>query len=258
MRRAAAAIAVSLLSGLLWTSGAVAATDVGSVCTTEFEVNNLTVIPLANVSSALPIAAPSAGVVTSWRITSGAAAADPQRLEVVRPTANKNEFGLVAESAVQNVVKGVNSFDARIPVKAGDRFGNFGGMTTPTLFCSGKSGDTMGIFIGKLLTTDAPVFFNEGALERAPVSATIEPDADGDGFGDETQDKCPQSAAFQVPCPQIAIEDFAVVGKAAVTMVVTTDRSAPVTVTASAKAGKSPKKPGKGPRRRVPVGAASP
>jgi hypothetical protein len=33
------------------------------------------------------------------------------------------------------------------------------------------------------------------------MSATIEPDADGDGFGDETFDQCPQSAASSQPCP---------------------------------------------------------
>src|SRR5262249_18308967 len=38
---------------------------------------------------------------------------------------------------------------------------------------------------------------------RSPVVAVIEPDADGDGYGDETQDKCPQSAATAAPCPAV-------------------------------------------------------
>jgi hypothetical protein len=33
------------------------------------------------------------------------------------------------------------------------------------------------------------------------LSGTIEPDADGDGFGDETQDQCPTNAATQGACP---------------------------------------------------------
>jgi hypothetical protein len=33
------------------------------------------------------------------------------------------------------------------------------------------------------------------------VSAVLEPDADGDGFGDETQDQCPTNATTQGPCP---------------------------------------------------------
>src|SRR3954470_12576818 len=35
---------------------------------------------------------------------------------------------------------------------------------------------------------------------RVNVSATLEPDADGDGFGDETQDGCPVNAATSGPC----------------------------------------------------------
>ena len=33
------------------------------------------------------------------------------------------------------------------------------------------------------------------------TSGTIEADADGDGFGDETQDQCPAAASTQGPCP---------------------------------------------------------
>ena len=32
----------------------------------------------------------------------------------------------------------------------------------------------------------------------------IEPDADGDEFGDETQDKCPQQGGIQAGCPPVA------------------------------------------------------
>ncbi|HEY1285088.1 MAG TPA: hypothetical protein VGF04_03300 [Solirubrobacterales bacterium] len=48
----------------------------------------------------------------------------------------------------------------------------------------------------------------EGAGQRAStesacrldVAAIVEPDADGDGFGDETQDQCPTQASTQGPC----------------------------------------------------------
>jgi hypothetical protein len=36
---------------------------------------------------------------------------------------------------------------------------------------------------------------------RVNVSATIEPDADRDGYGDETQDRCPTDPSTQGPCP---------------------------------------------------------
>lgn len=40
------------------------------------------------------------------------------------------------------------------------------------------------------------------------VAATIEPDGDGDGFGDETQDGCPSNAARSDDCvkPEVTID----------------------------------------------------
>ena len=34
-----------------------------------------------------------------------------------------------------------------------------------------------------------------------PIPSLVEPDADGDGYGDETQDQCPTDASTQGPCP---------------------------------------------------------
>jgi hypothetical protein len=40
-----------------------------------------------------------------------------------------------------------------------------------------------------------------------PIRATIEADADHDGFGDETQDQCPTDATTQGPCPVVTPPD---------------------------------------------------
>ena len=37
--------------------------------------------------------------------------------------------------------------------------------------------------------------------QRVSVAATVESDADKDGFGDDTQDACPTDATRQDPCP---------------------------------------------------------
>jgi len=74
---------------------------------------------------------------------------------------------------------------------------------------------------------------------QLPVVATIEPDADGDGFGDETQDLCPQSAASHAACiAPIALSLFRVLGKSFVTVLAAADSQAPVTVSGSVKVGK--------------------
>ena len=36
------------------------------------------------------------------------------------------------------------------------------------------------------------------------VAGALQPDVDGDGYGDETQDSCPQSAAFHAACPTVS------------------------------------------------------
>jgi hypothetical protein len=100
----------------------------------------------------------------------------------------------------------------------------------------------MGIHGGDLLVTDAPEEFFLQENFRVAVSAVVEPDLDGDGFGDETQDKCPQSAAFQAACPQIGLDLFAVAERGSATLIVTADHEAPVTVTATAPTGKAAKK----------------
>lgn len=40
-----------------------------------------------------------------------------------------------------------------------------------------------------------------GCQAEVLISGTVEPDADGDGFGDETQDGCPSDASVQGDCP---------------------------------------------------------
>lgn len=58
----------------------------------------------------------------------------------------------------------------------------------------------LGALVGQTLGT--VLTLGSGGSDLTPsVWASIEPDVDGDGFGDETQDFCPQGAAFQTTCP---------------------------------------------------------
>jgi hypothetical protein len=235
-------MAVALLLGV---GSASASTEVGNVCPANLVSANATMIQLGNVSSSLPIAVPTAGVATKWRVES-LLANKPQVLKVLRPTGNKHEFRAVAESAEQTVLSGQNVFDTRIPVQPGDQFGLYGANPSGALYCNAAVGakpmDVAGSIPINFRSTDAPAVFGEFNSIRVAVSAVVEPDADGDGFGDETQDKCPQSAAFQVECPLISLDQFPVVGKSSITLLVIADHEAPVTVTASAKTGKGSKR----------------
>jgi hypothetical protein len=235
--RLGAGIAASLalvLCASIGATGASAATEVGNVCPANFASANATIVQLANVSSSLPIAVPSAGVATKWKVESQLTN-KPQVLKVFRPTGVKHEFRIAGESTEQTVVAGQNAFDTRIPVQPGDQFGLYGANPSGALNCNAavgaKPADVAGSTPMNFRSTDAPVLFGELNSIRVAVSAIVEPDADGDGFGDETQDKCPQSAAFQAECAQISLDQFAVVGRAAITVLVIADHEAPVTVT---------------------------
>jgi hypothetical protein len=231
---------LATLGALVLAPAAGASTQVGNVCEGKVEATGAVLVQLENASSALPIESP-AGVVTEWKVTS--AVQTSQRLKVLAPTGGKDEFRVVSETDEKELVPGVNTFGARIPVPAGARFGLFSPAPSGALVCeSAKSGDVLGVHPNDLIPTDAPEVFNPVSKDRVAVSAVVEPDVDGDGFGDETQDKCPQSAAFQTACPQISLDIYPVVEKSSVTLIVVADHEAPVTVSASAVIPKTSKK----------------
>ena len=257
----AAALAMSALAGV---ASASAATEFGSGCAAT------TVAPLRSLvsvahgpTSPLPVAAPSAGVITEWKLNADLTELGPeeaaelgaaegaelspeeeaelgnalvQQLIVMRP-AGPSRYTVVgkAESSGMDLI-GVNSYPAHIPVQQGDLLGLSGAFT---LACGTTDpGDAVAPFFGSAPTgvtveAEAPV-----SEAQVPVVARIEPDVDNDGSGDETQDKCPQSPAYQAPCPVVTINSRPVAGKKAVTLYVATSLSAPVGVTATVRLGK--------------------
>lgn len=230
----AAAMAVSLLGA----SSASAATAVGSNCVGDrAEVPASTLVQLASPTSPSSASVPVAGVITKWGVNvipyPGGIS---EKLKVLRP-AGGNNFTTVGESTMQPIVSGQNTFDTRIPVQVGDHLGGNSPLgviycatgTTPADLIGATPGDTGGG------STAAYPPAAEGVLA---LSATIEPDADNDGFGDETQDKCPQNASFQVPCPVVKLSASAVVKKGLATILVTSDIQASVKVAGKVRLGK--------------------
>jgi hypothetical protein len=214
-----------------------AATEVGSNCTANIGGGTATAVALTKAASdTIPIASPIAGVITKWKVnvvsfggTSG------EKLKVLRPTANPKAFNVVAESAVGVVTGGANSFDAKIPIQAGDRIGVTGSGSPGLLYCStGDVSDSMGILAGEPALNSLATFTSSPGA-RPAISATIEADADGDGFGDETQDKCPRSKALQTECPPISLGAFSVVTKSSLLFLVTSTSTAPVSVSGEVK-----------------------
>jgi hypothetical protein len=208
---------------LITASGASAAVEVGSNCLgANTPGAGYTLVPTAQMSeNPLALTAPSAGVVTRWKSLSGISMSIPERLKVMRPGNSPKSFSVVGESNYQNVAPGPNSFATRIPVQAGDRFGLYSPPPDGnSIYCgTGNPGDKIG-YVEYDLRREAGAEFSELAGAAVPVVAVIEPDKDGDGYGDESQDGCPQSAAYQESCPTITLDSFPIVLKRSVLVLV--------------------------------------
>ena len=136
--------------------------------------------------------APIDGVVTSWQMITSVLEPFAEAIKVMRPTPSPTAFEVTAESGYGIVSAGTNTFATRLPVQAGDRFGGYGLKGAFTCHPAGTAADKMGLEAGNP-TPDSP--FASSAKhtdELSPVLVKIEPDADHDGYGDETQDACPQ------------------------------------------------------------------
>jgi hypothetical protein len=110
-----------------------------------------------------------------------------------------------------------------------------------TLYCQGTTeSDVLYYFEGNLQVGSTAPFASDFPY-LVPVTALIEPDADGDGYGDETQDKCPQAASVQAECPVIVLDSFALAKKSSIVVLVAASESGSVTVSGTAQLPKSSK-----------------
>ena len=132
------------------------------------------------------------------------------RLQVWRPAGGMN-FTLVGRSELQPPTPGVvNEYDVRIPVAPGDLLGLWAATTEfGCYYMSGNLADVTLCCEGGLSTDPVPgdtrTLVDDDAGLRLNVTATLEPDLDGDGFGDETQEQCATDASLQGPCADTTI-----------------------------------------------------
>lgn len=262
MRKRLAAIVLGAMATLacLGPTSASAATEFGDPCGATGGVMEYTFVQLSkNPASPPALTAPSSGVITSWKVTVTLPLGGktyPSKLDVFRSAGAAKTFTLVGQSSQVIVGQGTNSFPTRIPVQAGDRLGFAGGQNVEW-YC--ETGDPLDV-LGYLEKGDVPLggtqtFPQESAGLQEAVSAVIEPDADNDGFGDETQDACPQSATTQAACPVVTLSVSAAAKKKLVTLLVTGPVAANVTVTGVVSLGKGKKAKLKGGTKAVTPGA---
>lgn len=203
---------IGLIALLLFLGGggsAGAAVEVGSHCDANvIYVPGIegTIFPLAAPSPGdLATSSPINGVATSWTV--GSSDNFNQRLKVLRTFPATDTVQAVAEAGPELVTKSSGPFPIRIPVLAGDRFG----LNSPqggALACSAGPGNVIGTTVRNPQPGESEPYFSDEGYQVA-VSVTVEPDLDGDGYGDETQEPCPEAIDIQVPCPAVAFQQRA-------------------------------------------------
>ena len=209
MRRVLLLVIAALTGSLLLTTAAAGAQkggEFGDTCAgVESGAPYGSVFELSRQGSPLPAAAPTSGVLTKWIAYMPAefpGGVPRQSIRLVR-VAGSGQVEVTAKSSLETLSAGKNEFETRLPVRAGEHiaFGsNEGGaivcLTLPPNEVQANSGG-----IGFPIPQPGEKASFEATEDAVPVSGVIEPDRDGDGFGDLTQDGCPQSADFHSACP---------------------------------------------------------
>jgi hypothetical protein len=151
------------------------------------------------------LVSPIDGVVVRWRL------ANPDgtfRLRVIQPSPALTPKFVASSDPVTISGAGVQTVPVRIPIRTGEglAFDFLGGhfSTAPT-----ASANTVLWSPVPAEGSTAPPPSASNPSEELLMNADIEPDADGDGFGDETQDGCPTDASRQGSCSaDLAVSGF--------------------------------------------------
>ena len=196
-RNGRTALFAAVLGLLLLPAGAGAAVTIGpSLSTPHTTTFSCGVVGGCTYSQGTPAyTSPMNGVVVRWAVRGGSG---PLTLRVI----TGNTGGPASETRTPPSFD-EESFPARLKIAMGDRIG----VDLPNGFVSnigvrqptGPAIDSWGPALGNPETRPPTSSFIDRELL---LNATIEADADADGFGDETQDSCPSSAStHQGPCP---------------------------------------------------------
>jgi hypothetical protein len=155
--------------------------------------------------------APFSGVVVRWRIVTGIAPIGTESIAArLHPLAG--ETGGIAESAYTSIPlhPGLHEFASRLPIVKGEQLaldtritndGNeYAGL--PIVHYASEAGSPVewSPALGEGETREPGFFTSPTSSYDLMLNADIEPDADHDGYGDETQDGCPTDPTRHGAC----------------------------------------------------------
>ena len=155
--------------------------------------------------------APVSGVITKFR-TNAFAVEEPGQVtfrlgNLTLPDPNNLDSALATSAGTgptltippeEGSEPPIREVAARLPVKAGQQLAV--DITKSIGIIYNSNGDKRSYMFEPKLEEGAGQRGSTEVQNELQVQATIEPDADNDGFGDETQDQCPSQASTQGPC----------------------------------------------------------
>jgi hypothetical protein len=197
--------------------GALAATEVGQLDPAADPVGSCmgtTVFAQRAAVGESSYAVPSGGgVITGWSHKANSVSGRELALKLLRSQGDER-FAVVGGSALEVLEPStVNTFSTRVPVQGGDLIGLWignpsgggpldpGGGASCAFYAPLGNTVQVGFFGPEPAAGAADEIGNDYLGMRLNVTATVEPDADGDGYGDESQDGCPADASIQGGCP---------------------------------------------------------
>jgi len=154
---------------------------------------------------------PVSGVITKWRVRAYAVD-QPGTVtlrvgDIVRPNPMDDTTALATVTGTgptapiplsDDPETPVREFDAQLAIKQGQHLELDPSATVSAVYAS--SGNKFTYSFEPPLVEGQGQRGSTDATEELNVQVTIEPDADGDGFGDETQDQCPTQAGTHGQC----------------------------------------------------------
>lgn len=175
-------------------------------------------VNLHSTTAAVPVAAPSNGVITRWRFRAGCCT-DPQTesrkmtLKTFKPGAQgtlypqyswivplSNGPSFVIPPGNQVVSDPFVELPARLSIAAGERVGIVA--DSPIAFAVyNPSAGVTSTSVASNSVSNGEAYGWPLTNTALAISVDVEPDADGDGHGDETQDCHPQDPAQSGDCP---------------------------------------------------------
>jgi uncharacterized repeat protein (TIGR01451 family) len=208
LRLARRSAPLALAAALALTASAEAATVLGHAAPPAGPCAPAVEMQLRTWDTTNSMVVPAGGVLTSWSTYTGTTAGQSAALRVLGTPGNGGMYPVLWRGATHALLTDrLVTVPERVTVHEGDRIAFWHATDTSCARLTGSAYDVVPIS-----TLDPPVGgeINYMGLSisggRIDLSATIEPDADGDGYGDETQDACPQQAALHDrACPDVVV-----------------------------------------------------